>query len=442
MRAKYFVSGLCLISGVLGSVVQAAPGDKTAKPKTEANAENAVVKPDTIGVGEIRLDGKITAMTAVDSFEMSAVSFTTQAGKVVEFDEPKRKVVAYDDTLRISPVDDPQRVAPRKEMKLSSRVAVIGRDGGSGKSLKARIVLLADFSARYSTGRTEQISAPVSMILGKGIELLNGRDYERASKVLQQALRMGEQMNDVRGQALSMSWLAAAYSELNQPQKALENMNAVLKIREALNDQYGIAMALSNRGMQLNRMEQLPEALKDLQRATTLFMGGAGDVEDQVHVLRNLARVYGASKQPSLALDTLQRALPLARTQGDPAIETSILIGIAAYAWESDKKDVAAASFKTALALYEKLPPGTPRVETLSRLGSYYRLTGDKVRAREMWTQAATEFEQLGDGSRAAETRRAIEALDKPDAQTPAPNAATSETAPAPAAETAPPPAP
>lgn len=431
VRSKYFVGvgmGLCAALCTAGVGAQEAP-----QPKPETEAKAGAPKPDAIAVGEIRLDGKITAMTAADAFEISAVSFTTAAGKVVEFEEPKRKVIGFDDALRISPSDEPERVAPRKEMKLGSRIGVIGRDGGSGKPLKARIVLLADFSVRYSTGRTEQISAPVSMILGKGMELLNGRDYERAAKVLQQAVRMGEQMNDVRGQALSMSWLSTAYSELNQPQKALETMNAVVKIREGLTDQYALAMALNNRGMVLSRAQQLPLALKDLLRATTLFMGGAGDVDDQVHVLRNLARVYNASKQPALALETLQRALPLARTQGDPAIEASILIGIAAYSWETDRKDAAEASFKLARELYEKLAPGTPRVDTLFKLGGYHQLTGDKAKAREMWTQAATEFEQLGDSSRAAETRRAIEALDKPVADTP-----TAEAAPAPPAAPAP----
>src|SRR5690606_34938098 len=101
---------------------------------------------------------------------IDANSFTLSSGKSSTINPAKSKSILISAQTQI--VDSNGKPAEKSALKDGAHVAVIGVDGGSGKSMKARVVILLDV---ISIAETPSSEAPSKTGLQIGEYLLNGQ---------------------------------------------------------------------------------------------------------------------------------------------------------------------------------------------------------------------------------------------------------------------------
>lgn len=95
----------------------------------------------TIAQGELRLDGNVASFNA-DNGELvlDANQFTLASGKSNAINPAKSKSILVNAQTQF--IDSNGKNVAKSELKNSAHIAVIGADGGSGKALAARVVML------------------------------------------------------------------------------------------------------------------------------------------------------------------------------------------------------------------------------------------------------------------------------------------------------------
>jgi tetratricopeptide (TPR) repeat protein len=128
----------------------------------------------TIAQGELRLDGKVASFNAEQGeLILEANQFTLASGKSSAINPAKSKSVSVNAQTQI--VDGDGKSVGSSILKNGAHVAVIGTDGGSGKSLTARLVVLLDAISASASAATPQTQATGKNGLQAGEFLLNGQ---------------------------------------------------------------------------------------------------------------------------------------------------------------------------------------------------------------------------------------------------------------------------
>jgi tetratricopeptide (TPR) repeat protein len=419
---------------LLGVLLGAAPSYAQGGTRAPAAPKKEEPKAIAIEKGEIRLDGRISAMTGATGFDIKAFSFSTPAGKTIEFDEAKDKSVAGGKETKVLAGDDLARPLPWNVVKLGMRVAVIGKDGGSGKPIVARAIVLADFSSKYIRGRSIPTSRAVSVLVGRGRQAFEGGNYEAAAKLFQQAASTGTGTGDLTGASLSLSWLGNALGELGQREKAVEVLLQSVATMKGAGREDLAGTAMNNLGNAYMQVGQPAAAVKWLEQSVALMDDGESE-ESRLVTQLSLARAYAMNKQLDRALDVWRGLLPTLKQRGDSDQEGTILLGIAGILRQQNKADESAAALAQARERIAATTDAPKKADALLYLASYLKSTGDKEGARATLNSAIEIYNAAGDARSAGRARVELVKLDAPEAAAPATAAPVTE---APAAEAAP----
>ncbi len=401
-------------------------------------------KPKTIAIekGEIRLDGRITALSGATAFDIKAFSFTSQAGKLIEFEDAKDKSIEGDEATRVYAGDDLEHPIGWKLIKLGMRVGIIGRDLGSGKPLHARAVVLSDFSSKYVKGRAMSAIHPVAILVARGRTEFEAQRFEESSKLFKEAASIASGASDASGAGLALTWLGSAYRELGQREKAIETLRQAMAILKGAGLESVSSTTLSNLGRALLEDKQAPEAIKTLLRADELSEGETEEVI--LSTRRALAAAYAADKQPEQALEVLRGLVGSYRALGQSEMEVALLLSQARLLTAQGKADEAASALALARERTEATTEAPKKAAALMSLGLYLAGARDKEGARASFNKAIDLFNAAGDARSVEQARRLLTMLDAPEAPaTPGAAGATAPTVPtgatAPAEATAPP---
>jgi tetratricopeptide (TPR) repeat protein len=130
-------------------------------------------QPNTsIAQGELRLDGNINTYNAASGqLVLNAATFTVASGKSSAINPVKEKSILLNAQTHL--VDTNGKDIEKSALKPGVHIAVIGTDGGSGKPLNARLILMLD-AAQTNTPKANS-AANGSGHLQAGEYLLNGQ---------------------------------------------------------------------------------------------------------------------------------------------------------------------------------------------------------------------------------------------------------------------------
>ncbi len=411
---------LCALTAL--PLTSRAQDDAATAPPDAASAQAPKPKPKTMAIekGEIRLDGRITAMTGVTGFDIKAFSFTTQAGKLIEFEDAKDKGIDGDEATKVYAGDDLEHPVGWKVVKLGMRVGVIGHDQGSGKALHARAVVLSDFSSKYLKGRTMSAIAPVADLVRRGRTEFEAQRYEVAAKLFKDGASMASGAGDASGAGMSLTWLGSCYNELGQREKAISTFREAVAVLNGAGLEAVSSTTLSNLGEVLLQDGQASEAVKTLLRADELSEGETE--EATLSTRRQLASAYIANKQPDQALEILRSLVGRYRALGQTEMEVSLLLSQARLLTKQSKPDEAAAAVTQARARIEATTEAPRKAQGLMSLGVYLAGAKDKDGARAAINKAIELFNGAGDTRSVGQARLVLAKLDAP--AVPTPNAA------------------
>ncbi|MBD2580234.1 CHAT domain-containing protein [Oscillatoria sp. FACHB-1406] len=252
--------------------------------------------------------------------------------------------------------------------------------------------------AAASTSANSTFQAGMELYRGGTIAAWQGA-IARWTEALEQAKKDGDRETE----ALTLTWLGNANSNLKDLPTAAEVYSQALKIYRETSDRHSQASTLmslgsihATRGEYQKAFETNEEALK-LWQAVQYKTGEAA-------TLNNIALIYGDLGDFNTALDYHQRALKLIENAGNSLNVAATLNNIGRSYSDSGKTTEALATYNRALSLWQEGKNVKGQASTLNNIGYLYASAKNWAKAREYYQQAFPLWQQLQDKGGEAST--------------------------------------
>ena len=412
---KILVAG-ALLCALCAPVLAQDAGPNAASSKKEV----------AINAGELRLDGKIKALLDAGVWQVDVQSWTSPRQVKTEFSESKSKIINVAADAYIHPLGEQERLA-LKDVKLGTRVAVIGKNAADGSVSAREVVLLEGYGEREHIG-VVQTNPVTSALIDQSRKARTEGDLTKALAFADQAISAAQGVRDLSGEGLATQDKVGLYFDLEQLDKAGESAARVEVIGRSLTNPLLMSMGMAGQAEVYAATGQLEKATQLLEAADPISAGS----EPKIHlsVLQSLADVYRQAGTTNKLVATLQRVFPLEESVGENDDATGTLLRLATILAKT-QTDQANAYLKQAAPRIDTAADGRKRagLRVLSAQAKF--ALGDKAGARTEFNTAATLYEGAGDAKAAAAVRAMpakMEAASKPAAPSVPPGAAPGAT--------------
>ena len=376
-------------------------------------ATGTAPKPDpelAMTAGELRLDGKITAITGAGTFVIEATSFTSPAGKQKEFEDVKSKRIVVPADAIVRGLEGPRRFK-FADLKLKGPVAVIGKSAPDG-SLQARIVILLDANNIKTIGTI--IVSPVVAQLGRqALEAYKRGQIEHAIQLLKQANDVAVASGDRPGQMLSAGNLSVFLMSGGQAKAALQFANRGLGISQELGGKGDIALMYSHVASAQLMLGQREAAFKSLESGLSAART-ADDPKVLLSLLTEMAEAVVGSKRDAEGLtraaNLYNEALPLARNENDDQQVADILVSTAIIRALQGNTAQARELGTQVQTMVGNLTDNAERGAILEQLGVLYAQDGvqDAELSKGFWNKAVDAYTAGGNPNAAERVQRRL----------------------------------
>ena len=372
------------------SAQQTAP--PTAAKPTGAKPAAPKSKLEIIGAGELRIDGKITAVLGTGVWQVEAVSWTSPRNVTTDFDEVKNKSVKVGADALLHPRGEEGKV-PLKDVKLGSRVAVIGKNGPDGSLAAREVILLEGYGARKMVGQLTT-NPFTSALVAQSRAARDAGQLAKALDLANNAVATAQGMGDRSGEGLATQDKALLHLELEQPQEAFAAMKRIEALGRGLGNPLLLSMGLRGQGGVMLSSGEFEKAITLLKEADTV----SSQSQPKVHVgvLSVLSMAYLASGDLSQGVATLNRVYPLEQAEGEEgdAGETKLLI---ATLQADEKPDEARQALTEAQPLIERAENPRAKAGLVGSAALIRWRLGEKTEAGTGFTEAAALLTAAGD---------------------------------------------
>jgi two-component system sensor histidine kinase UhpB len=144
----------------------------------------------------------------------------------------------------------------------------------------------------------------------------------------QSALRIFQENNDKKGEAMVLTNLGFVSKKTGDLAGAVKYYEASMKINREVNNKLGLYASLNNLGLAFNTLGEVKKALANYFEALKVAEE-MNDKRRQARVLNNIAGVYFAQGEIKLHREYLEKALVIAVESGEKRGEASILNNLA-----------------------------------------------------------------------------------------------------------------
>ena len=385
---KILIAGALLCALCAPVVAQDAPAkaDKKAAPTIEA--------------GELRLDGKIKAVLNVGEWQMEAISWTSPREVTTGFDEPKSKTIVVGANAYIHPLGETDKVA-LKDVKLGTRIAVIGKNGAGGALVAREVILLEGYGQRNTVG-TLSSNRYTSALVDQSRKARDEGNLIQALALIEKAITAAQGVNDLSGEGLATQDKVLLLLDSDQLEDAGKAAQRVETLGRNLSNPLLITMGMTGRANVMLSMGELDQAIETLEAADPISAGSEPGI--QVSVLRMLVSAYNQAEKTKELTATLQRLFPLQESlrQSDDATRT--LLTLANVQAETDP-DAARETLKQAVARIADTSDEKKRASLQMMAGTAQYQLGDKDAAKADFETAAKLLDGAGDDKGAAAMR-------------------------------------
>ncbi|RYG73947.1 hypothetical protein EON80_02870 [bacterium] len=395
MKKSYFGS-LSLALALLGASPHLtssawAQNGAPAKPKVDPDAA-AKAKLEIVNEGELRLDGKITALLGTGAWQIEAASWTSPRGVTTDFDEPKNKGVKIGAEAYLHPRGQLGKV-PAKDVKLGARVGVIGKNGPDGMIIAREIVLLEGYGDRTTAGSVTT-NRFTSQMVSQSREAREAGLLPKALALAEKGIATAQGMGDSNGEALATQDKALLLLEMDQPEQAFTAFKRVEALGRAKGNTLMMALGMGGAGRLLISFGKTKEAITLLKEADVV--SAALEPEMRQSVMRSLFAAYMEDGNTTEAIGTLNRIHPLQTARGKEA-EAGITLLTIALMQADEKPDAARMAIDEAKGRIERLRDDKSKVTLIALSALIHWRLDEKDDAREGFTKASDLAKNLGD---------------------------------------------
>jgi len=307
------------------STVALAAPDKTKAAPASSSAATAKTALAKVNAGELRLDGKISALLGEGAWQMEAVSWTSPRGVTTDFDDLKTKAVQVGAKTFIHPLDDATPVALNK-VKLGSSIAVIGKPGADGSVVAREIILLEGYGAGKEVGSLPT-NPETSKLIDQSRRARDAGQFPKALKLALEGADTAKGFEDSSGEALATNDVGILYGELKQPDRAMSAFAREQAIGQQIGNPLAQVLGMEGQARLLAEGGKNDEAIALLERAVPISANTPTEL--QMSTLRSLASVYLQAGKRTEAVGALTRLFPLEDGGGQKDEATGTLLTLA-----------------------------------------------------------------------------------------------------------------
>ncbi len=232
-------------------------------------------------------------------------------------------------------------------------------------------------------------------------------DLDTALNLLQQALSLCKQINNIEGEACALGNMGVIYDTKGDLDKSLDFQQQALALHKQIGRKEGEAGALVNIGLIHNIRGEFDKALDFLKQALAID-NQIGDKEGVAVDLCNIGIIYQTKGDLDMALDMFNQALALDQQIGNKEGEASDLGNIGLLYSAEGNLNEALDLHKQALALHRQVGNKECEAKDLGNIGSVYMIMGNNDTALDFQQQALTLEHQIGDKRSEAVTLNSI----------------------------------
>ncbi|MEB3268161.1 MAG: tetratricopeptide repeat protein [Leptolyngbya sp.] len=235
--------------------------------------------------------------------------------------------------------------------------------------------------------------------------------YGDAEDTLRRRLAVAQDNRDFLGQVRGWTNLGTVFIQRGQLTTAQEAFQTALEVAASIEDDGGIGLSLSNLGLVAQLQGHLNDARKYYEAATGYRLR-AGDLVGEANSSNNLGAVYYRLGEEGSALGAYLVARDAAQRSGDLANWLRALDGLIEIYRNREEVPQVQRFVEERVALTSTADTSPfQRLLTLTRLGEYYTLAGDRAAAIQAYEQALVVARQLEENSREAVLINRLQAL-------------------------------
>ncbi len=212
----------------------------------------------------------------------------------------------------------------------------------------------------------------------------------------QEALKLWQQIDDKRWEAITILRIGRVYDLLGEKQEALKYYNQALTLFHAVEFRRGVATTLNNIGTVYSSLGEKQEALKYYNQVLPI-MRAVEDKEGEAGTLNNIGTVYSSLGEKQEALKYYNQALPIYRVEKDKRGEATTLNNIGFVYSSLGEKQQALKYYNQALPIYRVEKDKRGEAGTLKNIGTVYSSLGEKQEALKYYNQALPIYRVVGD---------------------------------------------
>jgi len=231
--------------------------------------------------------------------------------------------------------------------------------------------------------------------------------YEIARSIL---LKLYEQEGEYKlspiGNALVCQMLAEISRRLGENEKRLKYVQDAAKFFQEANNMEGYQASGQDIANIKRELGYFKEAEKDLMNYLNYNIK-INDHEGQVHALLSLNSLYRESDQYNKALESLNKAIPIAAEYGLEVLRLNGLLGMALVETELGDIQLAENHLLEIIDIFSRLGDDSSLSEALRELSQIHFMRGETKRALELLEQATQKAFLVGDTSRIIRAERA-----------------------------------
>ncbi|WP_341527396.1 CHAT domain-containing tetratricopeptide repeat protein [Nostoc sp. UHCC 0302] len=257
-----------------------------------------------------------------------------------------------------------------------------------------------------STTQQDAIRAAAEKATNEGLELYKQGTAESLQQAIgkwQEALKLWQQVDDKRWEALTFIGIGRIYSSLGKKQEALKYYNQALPVLRAVGDRTGEATTLNNIGRIYSSLGEKQQALKYYNQALPI-LHAVGDRTGEATTLNSIGRIYSSLGKKQQALKYYNQALPILHAVGDRTGEATTLNNIGFVYDSLGEKQEALKYYNQALPILRAVEDRTREATTLNNIGFVYGSLGEQQQALKYYNQALSISRAVGDRTGEATT--------------------------------------
>jgi len=239
-------------------------------------------------------------------------------------------------------------------------------------------------------------------------------ETDKAVAEISRALELYREINDKRGEGLALTALGLWLSSKQDPIRAIEMHDKAGDIFRAIGDHYSEAVVLNAIGQAYEALNEYSNALSYFNSALTLFKKtGALDAVSGTTCAIASSQFLGGNLDQSLA--SYERCLKFSRATGKLRIEAYALNGIATIYGVQGRHELALKQYQNLQDVFKSVGDFRGEAVALNSHGDFFLRLGEKQKALDVFTQAFSLSERMGDKAMTISTlynlARANEAL-------------------------------